>query len=125
MTFPELMSRYPELRSDAPGEKVCAMTSAHQPMTVEDEDGSFNVWITGWHICYPLDGGRPTVKSGQARQDSAPSTSVKVHVDDGVISLRYANWIIRLQEGVLPRVTPAVAGREPVGGVYLNRRRDR
>jgi hypothetical protein len=62
-------------------------------------DGTIEVWIDGWHLSFPADGGKPSAARGTAPAD-ATETIAGVTIDRGSSKpgVRVGDWIVWLDD---------------------------
>lgn len=62
-------------------------------------DGATEVWLHGWHIRFPPENGKPTVKRGSSPSArSSPGAEVAVTSFDSTSIVRHGSWIVEVTE---------------------------
>jgi len=63
-------------------------------------DGSVEVWLNGWHVRFPANGGEPSVAKGTAPDPPPPGEEAEVSVSsfDSATFVGHGDWIVELGE---------------------------
>jgi len=82
-------------------------------------DGSVEIWLNGWHVRFPADGGEPSVSEG-APPDPLPTSEeaeVTVSSFDSATFVSRGSWIVGLRDSDFT-VTPVEPEEDDEDGVY-------
>jgi hypothetical protein len=84
-------------------------------------DGSVEVWLNGWHVRFPADGGEPSASEGAAPDPPPPGEEAEVTVSsfDSATFISHGVWVVELWESGFT-VTPVEPEEDDEDGVYYS-----